>query len=315
MAAIPEDPPRKNTVPIRAVLTERDVALLRKLHELRYLSVRQVERLFFCSQQTAIRRLRILTQAGYLSTFQALGMPTRMVGLKARGMELVAEDSCAPISSDRLKNSGRMPEDSLFLKHFVAITEIRIALEAACRENTDLHILGFIPEYFGRRRADGTVSKYIRQSAPASAEMGSAIAHTPDGVFALERQGAAALFFLEVDRGTEVIGNPSRGVLKMVHFYLQHLVTGGFQRYQADFGVAEPFRGFRALLATTSRERLDNIRQVGGRIAFEPVSAKRFIWLTTLQQVETAGILGPIWRSLDPGDATEYGLHETRRKA
>jgi hypothetical protein len=57
----------------------------------------------------------------------------------------------------------------------------------------------------------GFVKKYIRDSV-------GKYSHTPDAVFALEKEGNAALFFLEIDRGIEVVSDPEKGLLKAVVF-------------------------------------------------------------------------------------------------
>ena len=59
--------------------------------------------------------------------------------------------------------------------------------------------------------------------------------HTPDGVFALKKGDNAALFFVEIDRGTEIVSDPEKGVLKSIVFYLNYWVSGKFARYAKDF--------------------------------------------------------------------------------
>jgi hypothetical protein len=44
------------------------------------------------------------------------------------------------------------------------------------------------------------------------------LSHTPDGAFALEKDGKAVLFFVEIDRGDEVVSDPNKGVLKSIVF-------------------------------------------------------------------------------------------------
>jgi hypothetical protein len=113
--------------------------------------------------------------------------------------------------------------------------------------------------------------------------------------------GKAALFFLEWDRGTETIGR----VIDMARFFAGYLVGGGYRRYEEEFEVPEPFKGFRALIVTTSERRLQNIRQAGGKI--EPVEAQRFLWITTTDRIDD--LFGPIWVSLDIQDEQHYSLN------
>ena len=94
----------------------------------------------------------------------------------------------------------------------MAINDFRITLVQACA-NSPLKLLGFIPEYIGEKTKEGFVKKYIRDKV-------SEYSHTPDAVFALEKDGKPALFFLEIDRGIEIVSDPEKGFLKCVVFYL-----------------------------------------------------------------------------------------------
>ncbi len=286
----------------RLVLTPRDAALLGSLAEYRCLTVSQLERLHFPSAQTARRRLRLLGQAGLLRLSEVATIPERVVALTGAGVEALRERSGTAAEPP----NGR-PLHPLFLAHHLAVAEFRLRLTAACGRRADLRLAGFLPEYLTRPSRTGQPLRYLRDEVPpAGGER--ALAHTPDGVFGLERGGEVALFFLEVDRGTEVLGQPEHGVEKIVRFYLRYLLSGRFQRYQADFGAAAEFRGFRALLVTTSEERLAHIRQRCGRIPCEPPSAKRFLWLAPSSVLTDGDPLACQWRSIDPTDASHYHL-------
>jgi hypothetical protein len=97
-------------------------------------------------------------------------------------------------------------------------------------------------------------------------------------------------------------------VLKLLRFYLSLLTSGGVQRYEQEFGAPSRFNGFRALIVTTTEERLENIRTRCGQVGWEPPVAKRFIWLATREAVQDAGLLDRPWRSLDPEDDNEYRI-------
>jgi hypothetical protein len=276
--------------------------VLASLAEYRYLTVSQLERLHFASAQTARRRLRLLAQAGLLRLAEVPTLPERIAALTACGAEAYGVQSGL-----KLEASAGRPQNPLFLQHHLAAAEFRIRLAAGCRQRSNVRLAGFLPEYLTRPSRAGQPTKYLRDEVPP---MGgeAQLAHTPDGVFGLERAGQVALFFLEIDRGTEVLGSPDHGVGKIVRFYLRYLVSGRFQRYRSDFGAGADFRGFRALLVTTSPQRLDNIRQRCGRVAFDPPAAKRFIWLATDTVLREGDPLAHQWRSLDPTDASLYRI-------
>jgi hypothetical protein len=289
-------------------LTERDHELLVSLLKYRYLSTSQLQRLHFPSLQTAARRLRLLAEAGYVISFRPKASDDRLATLARLGAETVANRLGVPLSELGWDARREKPKDYLFLEHFLATGDFRISLTRACAHSEDVRLLGFLPEHLVERTPKGAVRKYVRDVIADVTDHRQKLTHAPDGVFALERGGTAALFFLEVDRGTEVLTNPSRGFLKIVRFYLSAIVSNSYQRYQADFGATKPFNAFRVLVVTSSPERLANIRSICGRTPFEPAHAKRFLWLTTDDALRDDALLTRSWSSIDPTDTRDYLL-------
>jgi hypothetical protein len=214
------------------------------------------------------------------------------------GAKLVVEASGREVRVPR-----KRPSDAYFLRHFCALNDVRIAVEQACGQSS-IHLVRFIAEYQGEVSPDGVPRKQLQDSVKGDDGL---IGHTPDAVFALEHKGTAALFFVEVDRGTETLSDGERGVLKMLRFYLNYLAGEGYQRYTAIFGMPA-FRAFRVLLTTTSEARLKNMRSLGGDLVFEPTHAKRFIWLATQESITEQTIFGPVWRALEPTDERIYSI-------
>lgn len=291
----------RNGTSARVVLTDRDLEVLGSIAEHRYLTVPQLERLHFASAQTARRRLRLLAQAEVLKLIEVAGLADRVAALTSAGAEMLSSKSGVAVEA------GGRPQNPLFLQHHLTGVEFRIRLTQACARRPDLKLAGFLPEHLTRATRTNQPQKYIRDEVPPTAGE-PLMAHTPDGVFGLERGGQVALFFLEVDRGTEVLSSNDHGVGKIVRFYLRYLVSGRFQRYRADFGASADFRAFRALLVTTSAERLENIRQRCGRVAFDPPAAKRFVWLAASDLLTDGDPLTTKWRSLDPTDDSLYTI-------
>ena len=289
-------------------LTERDHELLVSLFKYRYLSTPQVQRLHFPSAQTALRRLRRLSAHGYITTFKSTACPDRIATLSRRGAETVAEQ--LSLSANDLGWAGhrQQPKDYLFLQHFLAASDFRITLTKACAEHSSVELLGFIPEHHVKPTSAGAIQRYIRDVITDTTDPRQKLTHAPDAVFALAHAGQPALFFLEIDRGTEVLSNPDRGFLKMLRFYLTYLRDGGYQRYRDDFGVAEPLKGFRALVVTSSQTRLRNIREVARRLRFDPPQARRFVWLGTLDTLSDPALLSREWVPLDPDDERRYSI-------
>jgi len=286
-------------------LTARDLDLLRDLYKYRYLSVTQIQRLHFPSLQTAYRRIRALVSLGCIEGFTAPHIPEHIYYLEKAGAELVARFLGISLPELKWRKLDREPKDYYFLRHFLGINDFRILLSRGCDEE-EIRLLGFIPEYFGAKGISGDVAKYIREVVCDVSNKAERINHTPDAVFALEKRAVPALFFLEIDRGTEVVGREDKGVLKCVRFYLSLLAAGQYQRYQADFDC-QAFKGFRALIVTTGETRVANIRQAITSLPI-PVKAKQFIWLTHTDRLQSAGIFQPIWLSGDEHDSAVYRI-------
>jgi hypothetical protein len=289
----------------RQVVTGRDLQVLLDIYKHRYLSVSQIQRLHFPSLQTAYRRLRTLVACDLIMGFTAPNIPEHMYYLSQKGSVQVA--ALLGVSPEALqwKEHSRAPKDYYFLRHFIKINDFRIALARCCPE-AGIGLLGFIPEYLGNRTPGGGIAKYIKDFVCDVAANGEHLNHTPDAVFALEKNQKPALFFLEVDRGTEVVSDPEKGVMKACRFYLNYLVGGQYQRYSQDFGC-EAFRGFRALFITSSEARLANMRQAVSAFGFEE-KAKKFLWFATENQVLSATPFQTGWLSGDCRDSTRYKI-------
>lgn len=288
-----------------AILTARDLAVLRDLYKYRYLSVSQIQRLHFPSLQTAYRRIRALVSLELIAGFTAPHIPEHIYYLERKGAEQVARDLGIDLPALKWRKLDREPKDYYFLRHFLGINDFRILLTQSC-PGEEIELLGFIPEYLGAKTISGDMNKYIKEVVCDVGNKTDRISHTPDAVFALARRGAPALFFLEIDRGTEVIGREEKGVLKCVRFYLSLLAGGEYQRYKSDF-ACDAFKGFRALVVTTSEARVANIRRAMVELPL-PAKAKQFIWLTHTDRLQSAGLFQPIWLSGDAQDAMEYRI-------
>jgi len=277
-------------------LTSRDIAVLVSVYHYRYLSTSQIHRLHFPSLQTAWRRLRALTALGCLKSFEVPNILERLYFLDKKGADIVAIELRIDGEELAWHRHNRQPKDYYFLKHFLAINDFRILLTKAC---TDIQLLGFIPEYIGEKTKDGYVKKYLRDRVEN-------YSHTPDAVFALEKDGKPAIFFLEIDRGIEVVTDPEKGLLKAIVFYLNYWVEKGWLRYNEDF--KREFPTFRLLIVTTSLVRLQHIREAVTNYPFSPSSVKQFFWGTMDSWVRVESVFEPIWQSMDVNDVTAYRI-------
>lgn len=290
-------------------LTERDQAVVRALYAYRYLTSSQVARLLFPSQQTANRRLRALLQLGFVTYFEVPAVPERIYRLTRQGAELVARQKETPFEELRYWSvNTHAPKDYYFMRHFIAASDFRMALEAACRR-AGVEVL-FLPEWLAQREGQAIRRHITSRSAWGDVLLKGEreLVHTPDAAIVLRwPSGGAALFFLEVDRGTETLSNPRRGVRKMVRSYLSSLHEGDYRRYER-FAGGGPLRGFRVLFVTTSERRLENTRE---RLLDVPAKMRkglRFLWAAPMEAVTEETVFDKIWCSLDGEDEGRYRI-------
>ena len=191
------------------LLTDRDVAVLVDVYKHRYLSVCQIARLHFPSLQTAYRRLRALQELKLLAGFTSPGIAEHLYYLSRPGAEAVAGALSVTLDQLAWSEATRAPKDYYFLSHFLQVTDFRITLSESCKAS-EVELLGFIPEYLGNRTNGGGLAKHIKDFVCDIQRPETKLNHTPDAVFALSKNGSPALFLLEIDRGTEVVSNPTR---------------------------------------------------------------------------------------------------------
>jgi hypothetical protein len=281
-----------------AQITKRDVAILFNLYNYRYLSFSQLVRLHFPSHATAYQRLRKLKRGGFVKTFTAPVIPERIFHLDKEGAKLVAAELDTEVKELSWYRYSKAPKDYYHLRHFLAINDFRILITQACVDSP-ITLLGFIPEYIGEQTKEGYVKKYLRDSVKD-------YSHTPDAVFCLEKDGNAALFFLEIDRGVEAVSDPARGFMKCAVFYLHYFAARKYERYEADFG--KPFKSFRALVVTPSDKRLQHMREAVTNYDFTPMQAKRFMWGTVEEKATKHLLFESIWVSMDAHDERTHKI-------
>jgi hypothetical protein len=126
----------------------------------------------------------------------------------------------------------------------------------------------------------------------------------PDAAFVLENieSGKRALFFLEMDMGTERIVSQITRDKRIYLFYklIQYDRYLQGMRYRSTYAGYGDFRFFTLLFVTIWQERVENIRREMTRL---PPEFSDYYRLTTYSQA-----IGPIWKSRLLTDTRTYGL-------
>lgn len=296
------------------IITARDRSVLRSLAEYRLLTSEQIERLHFRSAQTALRRMRRLEAAGLVVRRRSDAVPTQVITLTPLGKARLVGSATSGVDTTIERRRVTALPGTYFLRHQLEVNDFRIAVALSAGQRPDVELLSVIADTDRTAAAPAVQPRaLLAETVAFGGEPAERITHAPDLAFAMRRGERQAIFLVEVDRGTEVVGDPRRGVGLFVRFYLRALVCGAFNGLRARLGLPDGVRGFRVLVVTTSAARVQAIHERWGSMPVEHEMAKRFIWLSTREALHASNLLEHGWVSLDPRDETLYALAPQRR--
>jgi hypothetical protein len=126
----------------------------------------------------------------------------------------------------------------------------------------------------------------------------------PDGVFSLvRRDGRAALFTLEVDRGTEPLtGSHDNAVSRKLARYREAFEAGADRAYSQLF--ARTSSGFRILCLVPGAQRQGAFLRLAERAHLQPL-----VWVAPLEIVRSRGRLDALlWKERQGGELLPLSL-------
>ncbi len=190
---------RRASHPPRMQITARDIRVVRAVHEMRFVTREQVQRLEFSPSTASFckRRLTLLYHHGFLDRKfipapGSLGSTRAIYCLDRKGADLVAHElAVSPGDLDWRPKLG--DRELYFLQHTLAINDFRIsAMLCARQRDSALH---WTDERALRRRE-------MRDYVVDPKAKGQNLTIVPDGYFTLASAGSAPAFALELDRAT-----------------------------------------------------------------------------------------------------------------
>lgn len=263
-----------NPPPMR--LMERDIEILKAVHEFRIVRGDQLQALYFGSQSTASYRLSRLYQHGFLDrhflpTLGGIASSPALYTLGKRGVDVLRRVlDCGP--KDIRKPLNNQELSPLFLEHLLQINDFRVAVTVAAREQG--YSLEMWLDDFQLKSAYDRVVIQTSQGRKRSVSL------IPDGYGVLQVPQGRACFFLELDRGTMTRSRFRDKVLA----YQAYIASG---QYEKRYGT----RSLRVLTVTSGPKRLENLREEA-----EQAKGGRVFWFTTSDQVTQERVLTyPIW--------------------
>lgn len=260
--------------------TDRDLDVLDALADYRFLSIPQIQTLFFPTNGSTETRLRRLYEHDLVVR---LYMPARpydrrvhtIYGLSVQGAKLL-RDRHEGVQPAHL--SPKNERSALFLDHTLRRNDLRICLTLLCRANPKVELVSWeqTPEQV-RARAEVPVGRDTER-----------VSLIPDAVFVLRQGDSRAAFAVEIDMGTV-------------------RVTSMAERYRAYWcwwkagGPAKRFGPvpFRVLTLTTTAAHLAALKRVATQA---PVSGRKgsgLFWFALLSSIDIknpASVLAPTWQ-------------------
>lgn len=283
----------------QAPLTPRDLLVFEDLREFRYLSTAQVARLRFGNLKLAQRRMRSLVRQGHVvrvpcGELARHGFRDAFFALPAGGAS--ARGSATGDRAPGTLSDPRRGFGIRYAAHHRLLTDVRIWLREAAASSGGGLACRFVPPYAGAR-VDGQRSRLIAVDlGPPDGVL------LPDGVFELRAStGRAALFFLEVDRGTEPLrGRHPSSIRRKLEAYRRLYDGRSFDRFGNFFDY--DYAGFRVLFVTPDDDRATRILEVALAVDLAPL-----VWATAEATLRGPGsFFACAWR--DAPDSTPRSL-------
>ena len=265
--------------------TVRDRQIVTTVYTHRALTSDQITLLFWGHPKSTSRsrlRLRLLAEHGYLERAEqpvalSEGRKPLVYFLAKGGVDIVAEEFGIDVSHVDWKVQDNNVK-WLFLEHLLATNDIRTSFEVAVPQ-THLTLEEWIDDKsLARLSIKDTLTVRVAGAKPERMTVG------PDGYVSFRTADGKTLHraFIEADRATVPLTRWSHKVRK----YLIYFRSSAFrERYRAQ-------KPFRVLTATTSMERLTNMKQIT-----EDGGGNNWFWFTTYDAIrDPQQILHhPIW--------------------
>jgi hypothetical protein len=248
------------------ILTPRDFDILRAVHRHRLLRSTHLVALTGGSKQAPLRRLQLLFHHGYLDRppmqldWYVRGSEPLVYALGNRGAEVLEADGVARLRGIR-GDAKKRNVSRVFLHHTLAVAEVMVAFEVACRGRKEVRfippeeVLAGAPEATRRLRLPFRWQVEVREGGKPHR-----LGVEPDKVFGLEFNGAPenrrrAYFFLEADRGTMPVRRKGLTQTSFLRKLLCYQETWRQGIHRTHLGISN----FRVLTVTTNRERVKHL--------------------------------------------------------
>lgn len=277
-------------------LQERDVRIIRLLHDFRFINSDQIQALVNGSERGILRRLQKLFHHGFLDrplsqiVYPLIGAQKMVYALGDKGADLLAEKFGIDRGKIKWNEKNKEAKDR-HIQHTLMISDFRICLELALNNLPGTNLL------FWEKENPKELKDYVYIRDLQGREFRAPI--VPDGFFGIQDQKDKMYFFIEADQSTMT----NARFLKKMIAYWNWWKQG---KHTKRFGI----KAFRVLIVTKTQKRKENLREITKK-ADERQKGSLMFWFTSernynLQKPES--FLESIWQT--PKDDSYHSLLE-----
>jgi len=243
-------------------LTNRDCDILKHVHLHRFLRSDHITSLFPGSPQQVLRRLQLLYHHGYLERprcqidYYQSGSRRMAYGIGNKGGWLLKREFS--LHYHRLDWQAKNRVSRLFLEHALLVSDVMVAVEMACRNQSSLRLLS--PEEIVPPPDTARKREPLRWTVDIGNRLQCGV--IPDRVFGFEftdKSGRRnqSWFFLEADRGTMPIVRSSLDKSSSFRKLSAYEATWSQNLHRTKLGLNR----FRVLTVTSNPERIGTMQQ------------------------------------------------------
>lgn len=289
-------------------ITQRDVEAVQLVYDLQYVTIEQAAECLFRNRNVSQRRLAKLEDYGLLTSFpmpdSGQGRPTKVyfVNRKARrAIEALLERALDPANI-----STSVPQNALVAQHHIELNQVLCAfISAAATRNYSFQ---YIPEYRASH-GHGRTTRVLDQQIRDPINRRRLVRYRRDAVCCIGTPNGKALFEVEYDRGSEVLGDSTfrkTTIARKLAIFLDSVKQKHFTRYSGRDFFHYPFHTSRLLFITNATSRLKHIAEL-----CLSLNTYGLVYLTTVDQITASTVLGPIWVQPMNGQASVQPLIRT----
>jgi hypothetical protein len=293
----------------RTTLTEGTLRGLAYIQQYRFLTIAQFARIAGISNYHAGQVLQALETRQFVGYFGFTVIPghgktPKAYYLKRRGFEaLILEGTHEPEELGPFSEVGQGYAWSPQMYHRLRLLDLFISLELQVADRPHLQLVRTLVEYRCLKGSHAReTSDYVAEPAISENRI------VPDGAFILANAatGRRALFFVEMDMGTERITAPKSHdqratIIGKFRQYDRYLTGGKFAQTYTQYGE---FRAFLLLFVTIGQDRMTNIRAQSAKL---PEQLHGYYRLAEFDAA-VKDFLGPVWLSRDLSNTAPLAL-------